>query len=199
MFSLTHLTNGHSIVTAFTIEPYRSNFGEDSPNRRVQQPIQGLMTAKGYVVPDPENPNTLAVHFASGAMEVDDLNDMEDWKAIFTKKEQPTKTTSQLKTPKAKKPTRRPFRFGWQLIRNQHKQQKDEETAEHTINMEEDGKMSYRLNRHSHETPYLDILYFDETLRISRSNSGLVYVMVRVPNFEYEEKVLSVGPDGTNT
>jgi hypothetical protein len=54
--------------------------------------------------------------------------------------------------------------------------------------MEEDGKMTFDLTRPigGHETAYVDIVYLDETLRIARAKSGVVYVFARVPHFPDE-------------
>lgn len=54
--------------------------------------------------------------------------------------------------------------------------------------MEEDGRMSYHLNRPmgGHDTAFVDILYLDETLRVARASSGVVYVFARVPFFPDE-------------
>ena len=37
-----------------------------------------------------------------------------------------------------------------------------------------------------HETAFVDILYLDETLRIARASSGVVYAFSRVPYFPDE-------------
>ena len=60
--------------------------------------------------------------------------------------------------------------------------------AEPPQRMEEDGKMSYVLRRPigGYSTAYVDILYLDETVRITRSNTGVIYVCARVPYFPDE-------------
>ena len=54
-----------------------------------------------------------------------------------------------------------------------------------TNKMEEDGKMSYTFKRPIGGA-YIDILYLDETVRITRSNTGVIYVCAKVPYFPDE-------------
>ena len=60
-----------SIVTAFAIEPYDENFGENSPNKGIVDPIQALMTTYSYIVPYPKQ-NRFSVWFIRGSLDIND-------------------------------------------------------------------------------------------------------------------------------
>ena len=47
--------------------------------------------------------------------------------------------------------------------------------------MDADGSMSYTLHRPigGHGTSYVDVLYLDENLRITRGNAGSIFVQVK--------------------
>jgi len=49
--------------------------------------------------------------------------------------------------------------------------------------IEEDGAMSYRLNKPigRHGRTFVDILYSDESMRIMKGQTGSLYVLSRVP------------------
>jgi hypothetical protein len=184
-----------SIVTAFTIEAYKPSFGSDSPNRIVDKPIEALMTTfgtfiriicnaalefaslppiyspcillwtLGYVLPNPEKPNRISIWFTGGTIEVND--DPKRWHKVFDNPKLPKRTLKeQTRTLFAK------VAMGAVLPQK----------------MEEDGRISYQLNRPlgGHETAYVDILYLDETVRIARASSGVVYAFARVPSFPDE-------------
>jgi hypothetical protein len=154
-----------SIVTAFTIEPKSKTLGPHSPNDIVDQPILGLMTTYGHVLPNPGMPNRLSVWFSGGSIEVN--TDEMRWKKVFDEKN----------TPKRKFKEKARV-FGAKILMG----------ASPAEQMEADGKMSYELSRPmgSHDKFYIDVLYLDETLRIARANTGAVYVFARVPYFPDE-------------
>ena len=56
----------YSIVTPFTIEPWQPEFGDNSPNKGVEQPIQGVMTTYGFLLPYPTK-HRFAVWFTGGS------------------------------------------------------------------------------------------------------------------------------------
>lgn len=157
--------NASSIVTAFTIEPKNEKFPPHTPNDMVDEPILGLMTTYGYVIPNPKMPNRLSVWFSGGSIEVN--SDEERWRKAFDQSASPKPTLTKMS---------RIFGAKVQI------------GASPAEEMESDGKMSYELSRPlgGHDKCYIDILYLDETLRISRANTGAVYVCARVPYFPDE-------------
>jgi hypothetical protein len=64
--------------------------------------------------------------------------------------------------------------------------------AEVPDHMEDDGSMNYTLKRPigGHNITYIDVLYLDETLRITRGNYGSYYVQTReVPSSSSSKKI----------
>jgi hypothetical protein len=119
----------------------------------------------GYILPNPEKPNRVSIWFTGGSIEVND--DPRRWHKVFDNATLP------------KRKCKEQFRvLGAKLAMGAVLPQK----------MEEDGKMTFDLTRPlgGHETAYVDIVYLDETLRIARAKSGVVYVFARVPHFPDE-------------
>jgi len=156
-------------VTAFTIEPRNPKFGPDSPNSIIDLPVQGLMTTHGHILPNPDNPNRLTIWFSGGNIELnsDSNADTERWHKIFDSKT--------VQKRKFKEKTRV---LGAKIVMG----------ASPSDQMEADGTMSYKLTRPvgGHDTAYIDLVYLDETLRIARASSGIVYVFARIPVFPDE-------------
>jgi len=80
----------YDVVTAFTIEVPSEHepekFGPTSPNRLVDRPVEGLLTTRGFALPDPDIPNRLTIWFTEGSIEVE--SDERRWKKIFTSSNQ---------------------------------------------------------------------------------------------------------------
>lgn len=121
----------------------------------------------GYILPNPEKPNRITVWFTGGTIEVNEDEDYKRWQKVFDNPKLPKRTF--------KEKTSNLFaKVAMRAVLSQK--------------MEEDGRMSYHLNRPlgGHDTAYVDILYLDETLRIARASSGVVYAFSRVQYFPDE-------------
>jgi hypothetical protein len=158
----------NSTVTAFAIEPENPAFGPDSPNRMVDKRIEGLMTTQGYAISNPKHPDRLSVWFIGGSMEVNE--DIRRWKQVFASETLP-------------KPQEGSF---WD--RNRLLKARSKMGATSSDSMEEDGKMSYRLKNPvaGHEVSFVEIIFMDETVRVMRANTGVVYISARIPYFPDE-------------
>jgi hypothetical protein len=112
------------------------------------------MTTYGYALPYPRQ-NRFSVWFTGGSIDVN--GDSESWRRIFNKEALPRRTVGEESKLLAAK-----------LLMG----------ASTSDEMDENGKISYELNRPL--AAYIDLLYLDETLRIMRSSSGAIYVSARV-------------------
>ena len=172
-----------SIVTPFTIEVWRSEFGEKSPNKGVEQPIHGVMTTYGFILPFPTQ-NRFSVWFTGGSLEVDG-NKNEKWFQIFDKDAAPKRTA--FESSKL---------FAAKLLMG----------ACVNDEMDKDGKLSYTLSRPV--ASYIDLVYLDNSLQVLRSSSGMVYVHKRLPGgseafhqFAHSDEMLpsaAASPDDSN-
>jgi hypothetical protein len=125
------------------------------------------MTTYGYALPNPEKAGRLAIWFTGGSIEVINPDDSERWLKVFGSEKLPKR--------KIKEKARV---LGAQVMMG----------ADVSDKMEEDGTISYHLNRPfgGHNKAYVDVVYLDETLRIVRSSSGVVHIFARVPSFPDE-------------
>ena len=174
------LLRTYNIVTAFSIEPASSSFGDNSPNATVSRPIRGIMTTDGYILPDPSTPNRLSVWFTGGTVEVDDEDDADEWKRIFGGD---TGTAAGAGAAADAGPMAPP-RPGPSLSeRAKMLAAKLLLGASVPHGMEDDGSMSFQLKRPvgGHGSTYVDTIYLDDTLRIMQGHHGSLYVMARVP------------------
>ena len=137
-------------------------FGESSPNRKVYKSLRGIITTYGYVLPDPKTPNRLSIWFSGGKIEAneDDNQDLDEWKKAFG---------------------------GGSFHRHLHEKARLLAAklllgAEVPEKMEDDGSMSFSLNRPigGHGTAYVDVLYLDDTLRIVQGHRGSLFVFSRI-------------------
>lgn len=165
--SLSHKTTSTcvcSIVTAFTIEPGHPVLHPFAPNAKIRRPIEGIMTTYGYVVPTGHN--SMDIWFVGGTLEVVRPGDIRDWRHIFNGNA-------------AGKTTR-------------HRRRHQQQPGGHPNNKGDtdmdalDGRIHYSLERPVNAGAHIDILYLDETLRIVRSNQGILSVFARVPYFPDE-------------
>jgi hypothetical protein len=143
-----------SVVTAFTVEPSKPRFGNNSPNKFITEPIEGIITTRGFITPFPKN-NRFSASFTGGTLEVN--GDAAKYHCIFNNNETRRSLAQKGKQLAAK------------LLMG----------ASGCDNMDENGRISYELKRPM--TTYMDMLYLDEHLRIMRSNTGEVSVLQRVP------------------
>jgi hypothetical protein len=134
-------------------------------NPSIDEPIQGLMSTYGYALSNPDEPNRVSIWFMGGTIEVSEEDQLPAWKRAFD--------TTKLRRRKLKEQTRL---LGAKLLLG----------ASPADTMEPDGTMTYTLDRPvgGHEKAYVDILYLDETVRISKSNVGVL--CTRVPYFPDE-------------
>ena len=80
----------YDIVTPCTIEPWRPEFGDDSPNKGIEQPIHGVMTTYGFILPYPKG-HRFSVWFVGGTLEMDESKN-EKWFQIFDKDTAPKRS-----------------------------------------------------------------------------------------------------------
>jgi len=161
----------YNIVTPFTIEPWRADFGDDSPNKTVDRPIHGVMTTYGYLHAYPAHHRKSAHHrfsvwFTGGSLEVDGAKN-EKWFQIFDNSESapPKRTAAEAEKLEAAK-----------LFVGAHTN--DE--------MDEDGALFYTLSKP--KASHIDLIYLDKTMQILRGSSGTVYVHVRIPGSQAVHK-----------
>lgn len=153
-------------MTPLTIEPWREEFGDDSPNKGVDVPVQGVMTTFGFLLPYPTK-HRFAVWFTGGCLEVDSQKN-EKWFQIFDKDTVPKRTAAERGKLLAAK-----------LLMG----------ASATDHMDQDGKLSYSLSRP--RASHVDLLYLDKTLQILQSGSGTAYVHVRLPGSDVVQESAS--------
>ena len=146
----------YNIVTPFTIEPHRPEFGDNSPNIGVEQPIHGVMTTYGYILPYPTG-NRFSVWFTGGTLEVDN-NKNEKWFQIFDKSAAPRRTAFESGKVLAAK-----------LLMG----------ACVNDEMDHQGTLKYTLTRPV--ASYIDLVYLDNSMQVLRGSSGTIYVHVRLP------------------
>ncbi|CAJ1932864.1 unnamed protein product [Cylindrotheca closterium] len=154
----------YDIEIAMTIQPSDDEIGPKKPLRAIQ-------VVKGYMLRDPNEKNRLSVWFTGGKlspfipydsngelMKDDEHGSFEDWKAIFDQ-EYTSSWSESFQNIGAK------LFLGAQLP--------------HGVNA--DGSLHYSLTRPygGHGKSFIDVLYLDEGLFITRGNSGTIHVMVR--------------------
>jgi hypothetical protein len=164
----------YNTVCAFTIEQTRESpsnsqiFGVESPNLDVYEPIQGLMTTYGYAISNPHDSSQLSIWFTGGSLEVHDVDGrLQQWKRIFEDENRP----------------KRKQQAFWKRRLN-----KARDRGISLSELEEDGKMTYSIMKPfaGHDRSYINVLYMDETLLVTKANTGPIYVSARVPVFPDE-------------
>jgi hypothetical protein len=158
---------GFSIVVALTIEAQQDRKGakmtSENDDYIVPRPIRAILTNQGYTVPDPTVPDRLSVWFSGGSLKcLDEASDLDEWKRLFDSSCAPNRDLREYANILAAK-----LLLGALLPEE----------------MNEDGTMSFALKRPigGHGCAYCDILYLDNTLRITRGHHGSVYVFAKVP------------------
>lgn len=129
-------------------------------------PIQAVKQVKGYMLPDPSVPNRLTIWFVGGKLspigpegaKPDEATAPSEWKELFGGSQDKTWKDS-IKDAGAK------LFLG----------------AELPHGMAADGTLSYQLHRPhgGHGVAYIDVLYYDEHLLVTRGNRGTIYVASR--------------------
>lgn len=143
----------YNIVVSFTIEP-----GEHSD---VKEPVRGVMTSYGFIVPDPSVSGRFTVWFSGGVLEPNDETELVDWMKLFKDAFNTSTLQEKAKLLAAK------VLLGVQM----------------QPEIGEDGSMSYHLHKPigGHGVAYFDIVYCDKSLRVLRGSKGSIYVLSRVP------------------
>ncbi|KAG7353823.1 hypothetical protein IV203_003178 [Nitzschia inconspicua] len=161
--------HSYDIVVAITVEPGQDRKGhlqDDSSGGGneyiVPRQIRGILTTQGYSIPDPIKPERLSIWFSGGTLEVQDEDDLEEWKQIFDVTSAPDRVPKEYASILAAK-----------VLLGAHLPE----------NLEEDGTMSFSLNRPigGHGSVYCDVIFMDDQLRIMKGHHGSVYVCIRVP------------------
>lgn len=151
----------YNIVTPCTIEAWRPAFGDDSPNRGLEQPIRCVMTTYGYILPYPKGLR-FAVWFTGGSLEMDGHKN-EKWFQIFDKDTAATGSAPKRNWMETGKYMAARLLMG----------------ASSNDTLDDDGRLSYTLSRPM--ASHIDLLYLDPRMQIFRGSSGTVYVHVRIP------------------
>ena len=153
-----------SIAMSLTVEP-----AEDDSSSAVA-PVQAVKLVKGYMLPDPSVPNRLTVWFVGGRLSPVLSSDANlcgsssevvvpaEWREMFGRDQKKTWSDS-IRNAGAK------LFLG----------------AELPHGMSADGSLSYQLHRPhgGHGVAYIDVLYYDEHVLVTRGNRGTVYVASR--------------------
>jgi hypothetical protein len=146
----------YNIITAFTIEPWLPEFGEDSPNKEVLEPIKGIMTTYGFALPYPTQ-DRFSIWFTGGCIEASGEH-TEQWQNIFDKNHAPKRTFAE---------------SGKLLVASLLM------GASASDDMDDKGTITYDLKRPIAGT--IDLLYLDASLIILRGDRGTIYVAARLP------------------
>jgi hypothetical protein len=128
-------------------------------------PIQAVKQVKGYMLPDPSVPNRLTIWFVGGKLSPivqeganpDEATAPSEWKELFGTSHKTWKDSIR--------------DAGAKLFLG----------AELPHGMSADGTLSYQLHRPhgGHGVAYIDVLYYDEHLLVTRGNRGTIYVASR--------------------
>jgi len=162
------LLKSYDIVIALTIEPgqFAAGKGEviPSPPRR----LRATQIVNGYFLPDPDVPNRLSVWFTGGKLSFAPPSPSE-----------------------AADPSFGTLKDWIDLFGSEHKRSWGEALsvmgaklflgAELPDGMEPDGSMAFTLHRPfgGHGKGYVDVLYIDNELLITKGNSGTLHAMIR--------------------
>ena len=174
----------YDVVTAFTVEPRDpEKCGRNDPNYQVDRPLEGLLTTKGFALPNPDVANRMTVWFTEGSIEVVDSDDQELWKRILG----PLNSTGS---------------GSFTSLHNAHHHGRVSWTHYHGVPvlvpsvsekeaitvMEPDGRIPFKLSSPigGQDMSYVEVLYLDESMRVMRSNRGHVFVFARLPHFPDE-------------
>lgn len=158
-----------SIVVAITVESGQDRKGNqqhesasDEDTYIVPRPIRGILTTQGYSISDPIKLDRVSIWFSGGTLEVQDEDDLEEWKRIFDVSSVPDRAPTEYASILAAK-----VLLGASLPEN----------------LEDDGTMSFSLKRPigGHGSVYCDVVFMDDQLRIMKGHHGSVYICIRVP------------------
>jgi len=150
---------------SLSVEP-----AQDDDSSPAIAPIQAVKLVKGYMLPDPSVPNRLTIWFVGGKLspvvpEADksgtpgEVTAPAEWKELFGRDQQKKTWSDSIRDAGAK------LFLGAELPRG----------------MSTNGTLSYQLHRPhgGHGVAYIDVLYYDEHVLVTRGNRGTVYVASR--------------------
>lgn len=169
------MLKSYDIVIALTIEPGQFKAGK---NEKIPSPpcrLHATHVIRGYFLPDPDTPNRMTVWFtggelaiapmppgeaASGATGEDRYGGLQEWIDLFGAEHKRTWGESLTLV-------------GAKLFLG----------AELPDGMDPNGTMKYMLHRPygGHGKGYVDVMYADPELLITKGNSGTLHVMVQKP------------------
>lgn len=178
----------YDIVVAFTIQANQTRNGTeplgDDQEFVIPRPIRGLMTNHGYMVDDPKMPNRSSIWFSGGSIEVqDEVADAEIWKQIFDETLVPRRDNKATANMLAAK-----LLLGAQTTTSSSSgtSVSSESNNEGSSVEESVPAMNYFFKRPigGHGEVYCDVLYVDDTMRITQGHRGSTFVSTRVPLLE---------------
>lgn len=172
-----------SIIVAFTIQANQTRLGTEPSGEEkdfvIPRPVRGLITNHGYMVDDPNTTNRSSIWFSGGSIEVqDEIADSELWRQIFDESMVPRRDSMSTANVLAAR-----------LLLGAHTTTSSPVSSV-AANPSEDIQaeaglptMSYFFKRPigGHGEVYCDVLYADETLRITQGHRGSIFVSTRVP------------------
>jgi hypothetical protein len=128
----------------------------------IPKPIKAILTTHGYSLRDPNKQNRLSIWFSGGTLEVQDDDDLNEWRNIFDMDSVPDRDIRERANILAAR-----VLLGAMVADK----------------LEEDGTMNFALRRPigGHGSVFLDVLYRDDDFRLMRGHHGSVYVCCRVP------------------
>lgn len=202
----------HNIVIDFIIEP-RDQSGKNDEQTQTpapSSPIRAVMTNEGYMLADPDVPNRFTVWFTGGELVPHRKGGSAPSPAISTSCSltfhecQKKSRSCALHGVGGKRPLGSASKSSlqWEHIfgpEDNWKRSLNEKAkvlaakvflgAEVPDGMEEDGTMRYTLHRPigRHGSTYVDVLYLDEDLAITKGNFGTVFVQSRQGAAKVEE------------
>jgi len=165
----------YDIAAALTIEPgqFMAPPGETipSPPRR----LRATHVVRGFFLPDPDIPNRMTVWFTGGYLSPagagstydPSYGTLEDWVELFGAEHKRTWSEAL-------------GILGAKLLLG----------ADLPDGMKPDGTLSYTLHRPygGHGKGYVDIMYADNELLITKGHSGTIHAMIRAQDEEKENK-----------
>ena len=187
----------NSLEIALTIEPQKDQ-EEGLVNPRGK--LKAHQIVNGYMLPDPDEANRLTVWFTGGKLVPatppsrksndesekgqdqsvsEEYADFDEWKRVFEDSHKTTTWSESLK------------KMGVKLLLG----------AELPQSMESDGTFSYTFSRPygGHGKGYVDILYIDRDLYVTRGNSGTIHVAIRSELFSTDPDPQSETVERTTT
>lgn len=168
------MLKAYDVIMSFTIEPGQlmASKSENIPSPPCR--LRATQIVHGFFLPDPETPNRLTVWFTGGELRPapppagdSSYGGLQEWIEVFGAEHKRTWGESL-------------GVLGAKLFLG----------AELPDGMKEDGSMSYMLHRPygGHGKGYVDVMYMDSEVLVTKGNSGTVHVMTKQQKDEEEEE-----------